>query len=134
MLYIVMSLEAKRSGHLHQYYNKLHHDISSLIIIAEGRYSHIQHISQSNNMYIIQKVVFVGMLPRCKHAYRYRPTFGSQSVCKVTVQMMCTKILKSQPGWMKLDPGSYYLVHSIIRVQVQPCEYMICSRTWKDII
>ena len=76
MLYSMMSLETKWSGHLHQYYNTLHHYISSLIIIAKGRHSHVQHIKKSNNMYIIYKVVFIGMFPKCRHAYRYRPMFG----------------------------------------------------------
>ena len=134
MLYTVMSMETKRSGHRHQYYNTLHHDISSFIIITKGRKSHVEQIKQSNNMYIIKKVVFIGMLSKCRHAYRYRTMFQWKSVCKVTLQMMCKKILKSQPEWMKLDPSSSYLVHSIIQVQVYPCEYLICIRTWKDII
>ena len=110
-------LKLKRSGNLHQSYNTLNHDISSLIIIFEGRNSHIHHIKQSNNMYIIQKFIIIGMLPKCKHAYRYRPMFRWQPVCKVIVQMMCTTILKLQPRWMKLDMGSSYLFHLIVQVQ-----------------
>ena len=49
-------------------------------------------------------------------------------ICSVMLYIRCLYIPDiSQPGWMKLDPGSSKLIQSSLGVQVNPCENVLES-------
>ena len=63
MFYTVMSVETKQSGHLNQSYNTLHHDIFISITNFWGSNFPCSTHKLYNNMYIIQKFIYIVMFP-----------------------------------------------------------------------